>query len=193
LRHKLSIRELCRVSSWSNYPELTWPINIGGAAFAKRGFSVDGIEKTFAYQSLRHVSAYELDPGPVRQASAGSHVKPNWRGFLGFLLGPDFYGTPSGEGPIVNFLDCPMYLSKLGNGAFYLRILQAVSTAQAYSQLVHPGPIATQFNRRTAGVPLFPVMAGYYAHQKIPRVGARHSYLSWLAAPDVAGITEAIW
>ena len=183
LSSQASIRELA-ASLHQQLPRIDVLINNVGAAFAKKEYTVDGIEKTFAINHLAPFLLTNLTLDLIRQASEGRIVNLT-AGILPILLGPKFLENLQGERTYRQF---PAYmLSKVGNVLFTYELARRLDGTGITVNCVHPGPVATQFTQKAGGIlsvmsrVLRPIM-------KSPEVGARTPiYLAM--APEVAGIT----
>jgi NAD(P)-dependent dehydrogenase (short-subunit alcohol dehydrogenase family) len=183
LSSQASIRDLA-VSLHEQLPRIDVLINNAGAAFAKREFSVDGIEKTFATNHLAPFLLTNSILALIRQASAGRIVNLT-TGIPRPLLGADFMENLQGERSYGQF--SAYVLSKLGNVLFTYELARRLHGTNITVNCVHPGPTATQFTQKAGGA--LSVMARILRPiMKSPEAGARTPiYLA--AAPEVAGIT----
>lgn len=183
LSSQASIRELA-ASLHEQLPRIDVLINNAGAAFAKKEYTVDGIEKTFAINHLASFLLTILVLDLIRQSSEGRIVNLT-SGILRILLGPDFMENLQGERTYSQF---PAYmLSKVGNVLFTYELARRLHGTGITVNCVHPGPVETQFGQKAGGT--LSVMSKIFRPiMKSPEVGARTPiYLAM--APEVAGIT----
>lgn len=183
LSSQASIRELA-ASLHEQLPRIDVLVNNVGAAFAKREYTVDGIERTLAINHLAPFLLTNLILDLIPQASGGRIVNLT-AGIPGILLSPDFMENLQGERTYSQFSAYRM--SKVGNMLFTYELARRLHGTGITVNCVHPGPVATQFTQKAGGTLsvmsriLRPIM-------KSPEVGARTPiYLAM--APEVAGIT----
>src|SRR5579864_7326329 len=183
LSSQASIRELS-TSLHEQLPRIDVLINNVGAAFAKREYTVDGIERTFAINHLAPFLLTNLILDLIHQAPEGRIVNLT-AGIPGFLIAADFLENLQGEKTYSQF--SAYRLSKVGNMLFTYELARRLHGTGITVNCVHPGPVATQFTKKAGGTlarmarVLRPVM-------KSPEAGARTPiYLA--TAPEVAGIT----
>ena len=159
-------------------------INNAGAAFAKREFTVDGIEKTLATNHLGPFLLTNLVLDLIRRSSAGrivnltAGIPVSRSSFLENLQGEKHYGQFSAYRS-----------SKVGNILFTYELARRLEGTGITVNCVHPGPVRTEFARNAGGTLLFlskmlrPIM-------RSPEAGA--SGPIYLAIdPEVAGTTGA--
>jgi NAD(P)-dependent dehydrogenase (short-subunit alcohol dehydrogenase family) len=159
-------------------------INNAGAAFAKREFTIDGIEKTFATNHLGPFLLTNLVLDLIRKSPAGrivnltAGIPVSRSSFLENLQGEKHYGQFSAYRS-----------SKVGNILFTYELARRLEGTGITVTCVHPGPVKTEFTRKAGGTLAFmskilrPIMAS-------PEAGARGPiYLA--IDPEVAGTTGA--
>jgi NAD(P)-dependent dehydrogenase (short-subunit alcohol dehydrogenase family) len=157
-------------------------INNAGAAFAKREFTIDGIEKTFATNHLGPFMLTNLLLDLIRKSSGGrivnvtAGIPVSRSSFLENLQGEKHYGQFSAYRS-----------SKVGNILFTYELARRLQGTGITVNCAHPGPVRTEFTRKAGGTLsllskiLRPVM-------RTPDFGARTPiYLA--IAPRVAGVT----
>ena len=163
-------------------PRIDVLINNAGAAFATRGVTVDGIERTFAVNHLAPflltVSVLDLirasSQGRIVNLTAGIPVRRS--SFLDNLQGERRYSQFGAY--------CT---SKVSNILFAYELARRLEGTAITVNCAHPGPVRTEFTRKAGGALAFtstilwPVM-------KSPEAGARTPiYLA--TDPGVARIT----
>jgi len=157
-------------------------INNAGAAFARREFTVDGIEKTFATNHLAPFLLTHLVLDLIRESSQGrivnltAGIPVSRSSFLENLQGEKHYGQFSAYRS-----------SKIGNMLFTYELARRLQGTGITVNCVHPGPVRTEFARSAGGALSFlakilrPIM-------KTPEAGARTPiYLA--IDPAVAAVT----
>jgi len=163
-------------------PRIDVLINNVGAAFAKREFTVDGIEKTFAINHLAPFLLTKLVLDLIRQSPQGRIVNLT----AGMPGSPaNFLDNLQGE---QNYHQFSAYRSsKTGNILFTYELARRLAGAAITVNCVHPGPVKTEFTQKAGGFLgrmskiLRPIM-------KSPEAGARTPiYLA--ISPEVAGVT----
>jgi NAD(P)-dependent dehydrogenase (short-subunit alcohol dehydrogenase family) len=164
-------------------PRIDVLINNAGAAFARREFSVDGIEKTFA---TNHLGPFLLTTSVLDLIgkSPGGRIVNVTTGILGSPPA-DFLDNLQGEKRYSQF--GAYQLSKLGNILFTYELARRITGTGITVNCFHPGPVSTRFTQKAGGILrvlatiLRPIM-------KSPEVAARTAmYLA--TAPEVANVT----
>ena len=183
LSSQASIRELS-TSLHDQLPRIDVLINNVGAAFAKREYTVDGIERTFAINHLAPFLLTNLILDLIHQAPEGRIVNLT-AGIPGFLIADDFLENLQGEKTYSQF--SAYRLSKVGNMLFTYELARRLHGTGITVNCVHPGPVATQFTQKAGG--FLSVMSRILRPiMKSPEAGARTPiYLA--TAPEVARIT----
>jgi NAD(P)-dependent dehydrogenase (short-subunit alcohol dehydrogenase family)/cytochrome b561 len=159
-------------------------INNAGAAFAKREFTVDGIEKTFATNHLGPFLLTNLVLDLIRKSSAGRIINLT----AGIPVSrSSFFENLQGEKHYSQF--SAYRSSKVGNILFTYELGRRLEGTGITVNCVHPGPVRTEFTRKAGGILSFmakilrPIMGS-------PEAGARGPiYLA--VDPEVAGTTGA--
>src|SRR5262249_52135027 len=157
-------------------------VNNAGAAFAKREFTIDGIEKTFATNHLAPFLLTTLLLDLIRRSSEGrivnvtAGIPVSRSSFLENLQGEKHYSQFSAYRS-----------SKVGNTLFTYELARRLQGTGITVNCVHPGPVRTEFTRKAGGVLslmskiLRPIMKG-------PEAGA--GTVVYLATdPEVAAVT----
>jgi retinol dehydrogenase-14 len=183
LSSQASIRDLA-ASLHVQLPRIDVLINNVGAAFANKGYTVDGIEKTFAINHLAPFLLTNLVLDLIRQAAQGRIVNLT-SGAPGILIPPKFMENLQGESTYSQF--SAYRLSKVGNILFTYELARRLDGTGITVNCVHPGPVATQFTRKAGGT-LYAMSRILRPIMKGPEAGARTPiYLAM--APGVAKIT----
>jgi NAD(P)-dependent dehydrogenase (short-subunit alcohol dehydrogenase family) len=177
-----SIRELA-ARLHEQLPRIDVLINNAGAAFAKREYTVDGIEKTFAINHLAPFLLTNLILDLIRQASEGRIVNVATGMFPS--LPRNFWDNLQSEKSYGQF--AAYRLSKVGNVLFTYELARRLDATGITVNCAHPGPVKTQFTQKAGG--FLSVMSRILRPiMKSPEVGARTPiYLA--TAPEVARIT----
>ena len=183
LSSQASIRELA-ASLHEQLPRIDVLINNVGAAFAKREYTVDGIEKTFALNHLAPFLLTNLVLDLIHEASEGRIVNLT-AGIPGILSPAGFMENLQGEKTYSQF--SAYRLSKVGNMFFTYELARRLEGTGITVNCVHPGPVKTEFTQKAAG--FLSVMSKILRPiMKSPESGARTPiYLA--SAPEVAGVT----
>lgn len=163
-------------------PRIDVLINNVGAAFAKKEFTVDGIERTFALNHLAPFLLTNLVLDLIRQAPAGrivnltAGIPVSRKGFLDNLQGEK------------NYSQFAAYRSsKVGNILFTYELARRLEGTGITVNCVHPGPVKTEFTQKAGGF-LRKMSRILRLIMKSPELGARGPiYLA--TAPEVAAIT----
>ena len=181
LSSQASIRGLSE-SLHAQLPRIDVLINNVGAAFAKREFTIDCIEKTFALNHLAPFLLTNLVLDLIRQSSDGRVVNLT-AGMPGSP--PNFLDNLQGEKSYGQF--AAYRSSKIGNILFTYELARRLDGTGITVNCVHPGPVKTEFTEKAGG--FLSVMSRILRPiMKSPEVGARTPiYLA--TAPEVAGIT----
>jgi NAD(P)-dependent dehydrogenase (short-subunit alcohol dehydrogenase family) len=181
LSSQASIRELS-TSLHEQLPRIDVLINNVGAAFAKREFTIDGIEKTFALNHLAPFLLTNLVLDLIRQSSAGRIVNLT-AGIPGSP--PNFLDNLQGEKSYGQF--AAYRSSKIGNILFTYELARRLDGTGITVNCVHPGPVKTEFTQKAGE--FLSVMSGILRPiMKSPEAGARTPiYLA--TAHEVARIT----
>jgi len=183
LSSQASIRDLA-ASLHEQLPRIDVLINNVGAAFAKKEYTVDGIEKTFALNHLAPFLLTNLTLDLIHQASEGRIVNLT-AGIPGILISADFMENLQGERSYSQF--SAYRLSKVGNMLFTYELARRLDGTRITVNCVHPGPVKTEFTQKAGG--FLSVMSRILRPiMKSPEAGARTPiYLA--TAPEVARIT----
>ena len=159
-------------------------INNAGAAFTKREFTIDEIEKTFATNHLGPFLLTNLLLDLIGKSSAGrivnltAGIPVSRSSFLENLQGEKRYGQFSAYRS-----------SKVGNILFTYELARRVEGTRITVNCVHPGLVRTAFTRK-AGGHLFLMSKMLRPIMRNPDAGARGPiYLA--TDPAVAGVTGA--
>ena len=127
-------------------PRIDVLINNVGAAFAKKEFTVDGIERTFALNHLAPFLLTNLVLDLIRQAPAGrivnltAGIPVSRKGFLDNLQGEK------------NYSQFAAYRSsKVGNILFTYELARRLEGTGITVNCVHPGPVKTEFTQKAGG------------------------------------------
>jgi NAD(P)-dependent dehydrogenase (short-subunit alcohol dehydrogenase family) len=181
LSSQASIRELS-ASLHQQLPRIDVLINNVGAAFAKREYTVDGIEKTFALNHLAPFLLTNLVLDLIHKSSEGRVVNLT-AGIPGSP--PNFLDNLQGEKSYGQF--AAYRSSKIGNILFTYELARRLDGAGITVNCVHPGPVKTEFTQKAGG--FLSVMSRILRPiMKSPEAGARTPiYLA--TAPEVAKIT----
>ena len=145
LSSQVSIRELS-ASLHEQLARIDVLIKHVGAAFAKREYTVDGIEKTFALNHLAPFLLTNLVLDLIRQPSEGRVVNLT-AGIPGSP--PNFSDNLQGEKSYGQF--AAYRSSKIGNILFTYELARRLDGTGITVNCVHPGPVRTQFTEKTAG------------------------------------------
>jgi retinol dehydrogenase 14 len=180
LSSQVEIRDLS-TRLHAQLPRIDVLINNVGAAFARKEYTAEGIEKTFALNHLAPFLLTNLVLDLIRQSSAGRIVNltagiPAPAHFLENLQGERSYGQFDAYRS-----------SKIGNILFTYELARRLIGTGITVNCVHPGPVKTEFMRKAGGFLLNasrilrPIM-------KSPETGARGPiYLA--SSEEVTGIT----
>jgi len=183
LSSQASIRELA-ASLHQQLPRIDVLINNVGAAFAKKEYTVDGIEKTFAVNHLAPFLLTNLILDLIHRAAQGRIVNLT-AGIPGILISAGFLENLQGEKTYSQF--SAYRSSKVGNILFTYELARRLHGTGITVNCVHPGPVATQFTKKAGGT-LARMARILRLIMKSPEAGARTPiYLAM--APEVAGIT----
>ncbi len=159
-------------------------INNAGAAFEKREFTVDGIEKTFATNHLGPFLLTNLVLDLIRKSAAGrivnltAGIPVSRSSFLENLQGEKHYSQFGAYRS-----------SKVGNILFTYELARRLEGTGITVNCVHPGPVRTEFTRKAGGTLLFmskilrPIM-------RSPEAGARGPIFLAIGH-EVSGVTGA--
>ncbi len=152
-------------------PRIDVLVNNVGAAFTRKEYTADGIERTFALSHLAPFLLTNLVLDLIRQSSAGRIVNltagiPAPAHFLDNLQGERSYGQFAAYRS-----------SKVGNILFTYELAGRLTGTGITLNCVHPGPVKTEFTRKAGGFlmnasrTLRPIMTS-------PEAGARGPVLS---------------
>ena len=142
-------------------------INNAGAAFARREFTVDGIEKTFATNHLAPFRLTRLVLDLIRRSSGGRIVNltagiPVRRAsFLDNLQGEQHYGQFGAY-----------RTSKVSNILFTYELARRLQGTGITVNCAHPGPVRTEFTQKAGGF-LLRMSKLLRPIMRSPEVGAR--------------------
>jgi NAD(P)-dependent dehydrogenase (short-subunit alcohol dehydrogenase family) len=176
-----SIRELV-ASLHQQLPRIDVLINNAGAAFARRGFTIDGIEKTFA---INHLAPFLLtnsvldllcrsSEGRIVNLTAGIPVRRS--SFLDNLQGEQHYSQFGAY-----------RTSKVSNILFTYELARRLQGTGITVNCAHPGPVRTEFTKKAGGF-LLRMSKILRPIMRSPEVGARTPiYLA--IDPEVATVT----
>src|SRR5215467_240944 len=166
LSSQASIRELAE-SLHEQLPRIDVLINNAGAAFAKREYTVDRIEKTFAINHLAPFLLTNLVLDLIRQSSAGrivnvtAGIPVSRSSFLENLQGEKHYSQFNAYRS-----------SKVGNILFTYELARRLEGTGITVNCVHPGPVRTEFTRKAGGA--LSIMSKIFRPiMRSPEVGAR--------------------
>lgn len=168
----------------SRFPRIDVLINNAGAIFARREFTVDGIEKTFAVNHLAPFLLTTLLLDLVVAAPEGRILNVSSESHSGALDFDNLQGELS-----YNFF-ANYNRSKLENVLFTYELAARLKGTRATANCLSPGPTVTKFGNEMTGLPaLFPLLM-----KKIPFLfgspdkGAKTSvYLA--SSPEVKGVS----
>jgi len=182
LSSQASIRELAE-NLHEQLPRIDVLINNAGAAFAKREYTVDRIEKTFAINHLAPFLLTNLVLGLLRQSSEARIVNVVTGMFPS--LPTSFWDNLQSEKSYGQF--AAYRLSKVGQVLFTYELARRLDRTSITVNCVHPGPVKTQFTQKAGG--FLSVMSRILRPiMKSPEAGAR-TPIFLAAAPEVARIT----
>ena len=182
LSSQASIRELAE-NLHEQLPRIDVLINNAGAAFAKREYTVDRIEKTFAINHLAPFLLTNLVLGLLRQSSEARIVNVVTGMFPS--LPASFWDNLQSEKSYGQF--AAYRLSKVGQVLFTYELARRLDRTSITVNCVHPGPVKTQFTQKAGG--FLSVMSRILRPiMKSPEAGAR-TPIFLAAAPEVARIT----
>jgi len=157
-------------------------INNAGAAFARREFTVDGIEKTFGINHLGPFLLTNLVLDLIRRSSAGrivnvtAGIPVSRSSFLENLQGEKHYSQFNAYRS-----------SKVGNILFTYELARRLQGTGITVNCVHPGPVRTEFTQKAGGT-LSLMSKIFRPMMRSPEVGARTPiYLA--IDPEVAAVT----
>ena len=163
------------------FPKIDVLINNAGGIFAERGFTVNGIERTFATNHLGPFLLTNLLIDLVKTGTGGRIVNVASESYpskldFGNLQGEKGYGFLSAY-----------FRSKLENIIFSLDLAQRLQNSGVTVNCMSPGPTSTRFGDNMTGLAgLFPRLA-----KKLfpgPEKGAR-TLIYLASSPDVEGIS----
>src|SRR5262249_8858657 len=127
-------------------PRIDVLINNAGAAFARRGLTIDGIERTFAVNHLAPFLLTNLTLDLIRRSSNGrivnltAGIPVSRRSFLDNLQGERHYSQFNAYRS-----------SKICNILFTYELARRLQGTGITVNCVHPGPIRTDFTRKAGG------------------------------------------
>jgi len=157
-------------------------INNAGAAFAQRGFTIDGIERTFAINHLAPFLLSTLVLDLIRRSSEGRIVNVTAgipvaaASFLENLQGERYYSQFNAYRS-----------SKVSNILFTYELARRLQGTGVTVNCTHPGPVRTEFTQKAGGT-LSLLSKIFRPIMKSPTVGARTPiYLA--VDPEVAAVT----
>jgi NAD(P)-dependent dehydrogenase (short-subunit alcohol dehydrogenase family) len=182
LSSQLAVRRLSEALH-SELPRIDVLINNAAAGFARKEFSVDGIEKTLAVNHLAPFLLTNLVLDLTRKFPAGRIVNVT----AGIPGSPpaDFLGNLQGEKKYSVFN--AYRLSKIGNILFTYELARRLAGTGITVNCLHPGPVETQFGQKAGGL-LALLSRIFHPIMKSPEVGARTPiYLA--TSPEVANVT----
>ena len=163
------------------FPKIDVLINNAGGIFAERGFTANGIERTFATNHLGPFLLTNLLIDLVKTGTGGRIVNVASESYpskldFGNLQGEKGYGFLSAY-----------FRSKLENIIFSLDLAQRLQNSGVTVNCMSPGPTSTRFGDNMTGLAgLFPRLA-----KKLfpgPEKGAR-TLIYLASSPDVEGIS----
>lgn len=176
-----SVRKLSR-KLHEQLPRIDVLINNAGAAFARREFTAEGIEKTFAINHLAPFLLTNLVLDLIRKSSEGrvvnvtAGIPVSRSSFLENLQGEKHYSQFNAYRS-----------SKVGNILFTYELARRLEGTGITVNCLHPGPVRSEFTRKAGGTLsllskiLRPIM-------RSPEFGARTPiYLA--TAAEVARVT----
>lgn len=163
------------------FPKIDVLINNAGGIFAERGFTVNGIERTFATNHLGPFLLTNLLIDLIKAGTGGRIVNVASESYpseldFGNLQGEKGYSSLSAY-----------FRSKLENIIFSLDLAQRLQNSGVTVNCMSPGPTSTRFGDNMTGLAgLFPRLA-----KKLfpgPEKGAR-TLIYLASSPDVEGIS----
>jgi len=146
LASQIAIRNLAATVR-ARFPHLDVLMNNAGAIFARREFTVDGIEKTFAVNHLAPFLLTNLLLDPLQAAPEGRVVTVAAESFMSTL---DFDNLQSEKGH--NFL-AAYFRSKLENIIFTRELARRLEGTRVTANCLSPGPTVTRFGDNLRGMP----------------------------------------
>jgi NAD(P)-dependent dehydrogenase (short-subunit alcohol dehydrogenase family) len=168
LSSQASIRELS-AEIHKHFQHIDVLINNAGGVFARREFTVDGIEKTFATNHLAPFLLTHLLLDLLKAAPSARIV--NIASAL-HNAGLDFFDNLQGDQKYNWML--AYKLSKLGMILFTYELARRLKDTKITVNCVEPGPVATRFGDNMTGLPgLFPKIMKKLPFFQTPEKGAR--------------------
>lgn len=172
----------------ARYSRLDVLINNVGAIFARRQFTVDGYERTFA---LNHLGQFLLTnvlldvlkasaPSRIVNVSSGSHEGA--RIDFNDLQGRHHYGIGGGRA---------YGQSKLANIMFTYELARRLAGTQMTANALHPGTVATTFGENNGGLMRL-AMKLVHRWAISPEEGAE-TIIYLASSPEVEGMTGLYW
>jgi NAD(P)-dependent dehydrogenase (short-subunit alcohol dehydrogenase family) len=164
-------------------PRIDVLINNAAAGFAKKDYTIDGIERTFAVNHLAPFLLTHLVLDLLHKSPAGRIVNVT----AGIPGAPpaDFLNNLQGERKYTAF--GAYRLSKVGNILFTYELARRLEGTNMTVNCLHPGAIETQFGQKAGGM-LAILSKIFHPIMRSPEVGARTPiYLA--TSPEVDQVT----
>lgn len=183
LSAQAAVRALAEEVS-SRYESIDVLINNAGAVFGQRGFTVDGIERTFALNHLAPFLLTQLLFDHVRAAGHGRVIIVSSEIHSGKL---DFENLQAEKR--YNFLTA-YYRSKLENVLFTYELARRTQHTGVTVNALSPGPTATRFGDNMRGLPrLFPLIVKRIPFLFAPPERGAETPVYLATSPEVAGVS----
>jgi NAD(P)-dependent dehydrogenase (short-subunit alcohol dehydrogenase family) len=164
-------------------PKLDVLLNVAGASFQRREFTVDGIEKTFATNHLAPFLLTNLLLDKMREAPAGRIVTVTSETHSAKIDFDNLQGEKH-----YNFWDAYNH-SKLENLLFTYELARRLMGSGVTTNAVSPGPARTHFGDNMGGLPGLLIRTLKATPLPAPPEKAARGPIYVASSPDVDGVS----
>lgn len=170
------------------YPHLHILINNAGGIFANRQLTVDGYERTFAFNHLAYFLLTNLLMDMLKESAPARIINVSSRSHQGAVLNFDDLQNERQYG----IGGARAYgQSKLANLLFTYELARRLTGTGVTVNAVHPGSVATGFGENNGGAMRL-AMRIFHSFSLTPEQGA-DTIIYLASSPEVKGVTGKYW